>query len=555
MIDPARVRRPLLCLAFFLLSLSLGFAFTRTGVSTWDSLQHLIRGDWLIGKYGLPTHGHEGRINDTLMWYGPLWELWIGFSSATILSFVQDPTWVRHAMTFSLFPVTLALIVTLLRRVGYSKSTSFLCASLVFCLIRLGGHSLLNVTDAPLATFYTISGFAIWLGARRILVVEAAGDSRPQVGRLLVTTFWVLAPYLVRPPVLLPLVIWLGVVAWIPLPNGVSRPWKSGLARSGAVLLGAMALCFLLWPSLWVRGYSGWGHSFRQFASFPWIGPVRAWGVTHLSTSLPRSYAFLWFPVVMTPLAFLCAGLGLIGHALPSACATPTGNLPLVLPGGYPISLSFRACLGLFAALGWLAVLAMHPVLYDEDRHLLFLFPPLMIWAGLGWEAFAPRFRWMATLLCVVSGLVSYAGWGVYSYVYKSRLAGDRSPDAYMGDYWGVCVPRLLLKLPQHAPSGSELVVPGPTESAEIQLARMGKSQDYTLLAQPSGTREFFAIQFNRMGALTSIREDVARGKAIQLERESMPPGDDACLMVKYPLTSIRRTLPTGTEAVAGPLK
>jgi len=83
----------------------------------------------------------------------------------------------------------------------------------------------------------------------------------------------------------------------------------------------------------------------------------------------------------------------------------------------------------------------------------------------------------------------------------------------------------------------------------------MGKSQDYTLLAQPSGTREFYAIQFNRMGALSSVREDVAQGKAIQLESERMPPGDDACWLVKYPLTSLRRTLPTGTERDAGFLK
>jgi hypothetical protein len=71
------------------------------------------RGEWLLRHYrfGAPL----GDIGIT-KWYGPLWELFLGFFSHVILGFLRDPMWVRYTFNFALFPVTLFLIFDSLSR-------------------------------------------------------------------------------------------------------------------------------------------------------------------------------------------------------------------------------------------------------------------------------------------------------------------------------------------------------------------------------------------------------------------------------------------------------
>src|SRR5262249_50419946 len=154
---------------------------------------------------------------------------------------------------------------------------------------------------------------------------------------------------------------------------------------------------------------------------FAWDGTVRAFGQSWPANGLPRWYALVWFPVALAPPAAMVAVVGLIRcfRRLPPA----SHPFPLQMRRG-PVDLSLRRWLAAHAALFWLGVLVLRPTLYDEDRHLLFLLPPVLVLAALALDACGARVKNAVALLVAVTSLASYAEWGRYAYVYKSPLIG-----------------------------------------------------------------------------------------------------------------------------------
>ena len=125
-------------------------------------------------------------------------------------------------------------------------------------------------------------------------------------------------------------------------------------------------------------------------------------------------------------------------------------------------------------------MILLHPTIYDEERHLLFLYPPVLVIAALGLDDLGERLKYGLAVLAVASACSSYAHWGRYAYVYKSSLIGDRHAERFMGDYWGACIPLAVGALADRVPVGAPVVVPGPLDPALIQYARLraGRRRD-----------------------------------------------------------------------------
>ena len=83
---------------------------------------------WLIGKWT----GHDVAVPfETVKWYGPLWEYALALSTGA-LRFLRDSIWVRHAVTFTLLPATLAGACGLLRTCGEARGTALLAVALLW---------------------------------------------------------------------------------------------------------------------------------------------------------------------------------------------------------------------------------------------------------------------------------------------------------------------------------------------------------------------------------------------------------------------------------------
>lgn len=512
---------------------------TYDGVATWDALPHLDRSRWLLQQYGLPASRSVNELSPALKWYGPLWSLVLGVASEVVLAFLHDSMWVQHAINFALLPVGLLALHRLLVRAGVARSTAWLATAQVLGIIRLGGHALVNVNDFPFAMAYLLVALYLWIKLRELHPVAVAAGRYP-LPSLAVAGVASIVPYLIRPPVPLHtvvLIVFVGLVSAVGLGRGpAAGRTASAVAVPLAAALGAMWAC---WPSLWEAGFAGWAlwkESFGSFTSFHWVGPVRFFGHTELSNQLPRWYAFVWVPVILHPVTLLVTAAGLVNHVRARRWL-PRQSLVVETRFGR-VDVTFGRWLLFFTAAAWLGVVLIHPTLYDEERHLLFLFPPVVVLAALGLDELPARVKHLLAAATVAGALVSYAGWGRYAYVYKSPLVGDRAASRFMGDYWGVCVPLAIRSLPEIVPRDAEVSIFDPFDAAAIQykrlreglLSRIEGFGPYRLVGRTANPGAY-VLTYNRLGATERAFAAARAGKTRILWTTSMPPGEPACVI------------------------
>ncbi len=537
----SKTRARLALVLFVAASVVLGFVLTYRGVATWDALPHLDRSRWLIHKLGLPSSRTSDGLTELMKWYGPLWVLFLGLMSELVFRFFRDPLWVQQAFNFALYPVGLLGVHRLLVRAGVSKSTSLLAVALIFGLIRLGGHALLNVNDFPFAMASLLVTLYLWNKLRELHLSFVASGVIPRATLVLLGVASIV-PFLIRPPVIVQvatLIVFLGGYGWL-----VAKPLRlpERIALVVVPLGSALIFTVAVWPSLWEpvkKGRMRWTDSFASFVHFSWFGVVRFFGRTAISNRLPRLYPFVWWPVILSPVAFVLFVLGLFAYLRRPRM---TAHSFVLETKWGPWDLSLRLWLAVHAALLWAGVLLIHPTIYDEERHLLFLYPPVLVLAALGLDRLSDRLKYTLAALVIVTSLASYAQWGRYSYVYKSPLIGDRSSSRFTGDYWGVCVPLAVRALPEFVPPESEVVVPAPYDAAAIQYQRLRQGRFSAppgfgpyRLERAARSEHHYAILYNRMGFNDEAIEEARNGRGKILWRAIMPPGDPACVLVEVP--------------------
>ncbi len=170
----------------------------------------------------------------------------------------------------------------------------------------------------------------------------------------------------------------------------------------------------------------------------------------------------------------------------------------------------------------------------------MFLYPPLIVLAALGLDDLGQRLKIALTVVVVATSISSYAHWGRYSYVYKSSLIGPRGAHRFMGDYWGACIPLAVDALAGRVPAGAKVVVPGPLDPRSSSIsggARGGtRGRDSVLTkscASPAGWPAYVILN-NRNGRNDPGLRAVEDGRARELWRSVMPPGDPACVLIEY---------------------
>ena len=510
--------------------LLLGLAFTRVGLSTWDTTAHRQYMEWLIGKWT----GQEVPVPfETIKWYGPLWEYVLAVATGA-LGFLRDPLWVRHSVTFTLLPATLASAFLLLRRSGETRGTALLAVALLAGNVRFVGHSLLNVKDFPLACGYLLATLLLW---RLLAAGEAAGlGERP--GRLVAATLVSVAPFLLRAPLVQHWLLLVGLGLWVALfeskrLSGWVR-WRGALLP---VLAGPLAV-WALWPTLWETGVRGFAQSFGLFSKFNWYGRVRLFGQSYLASELPWWYGPAWIPVSWEPIGLVVLAAGLAGFVLVVARGLRGGRArsPLLLLESLP------AWVALFALAPWAAVLVQRPVLYDEDRHLLFAMPLLAVAAALGLRGLGERVKAGLAGLVLASSALAAVTWGKYAYVYKNPLLPRTANADFMGDYWGAASGAMAQALHDHVPEGAWVVLIAPVDTLLEELGRRETSllvrapvrKSFRLEDRGPASGPFYVITMNRNLADRRILEDVAAGRAREVWRETMPPGNAVASVLAY---------------------
>ena len=514
-----------------------GFAVTFRGTSTWDSGFQLAFSRYLLRRTlppPLTLPSWPARPPFSMEYYGPAWELFLGLVADGSLRGLRDPEWVRHALNFALYPAGLGAVGILLVRAGVSRTTALVALALLFADIRLGGSAPINTKDFPFAIAFLVASLATWNVARAMV---AATDVKTAAKKAAWLGVLAIAPTMVRPAVPMHTLACLALVFAACVRRRDARAW---VALPAAYLLAAWAVAYSVWPTARDEGVAAFVHAFKLASRYPWSGTVRVFGHVYLSTEVPRWYPFAWLPVILHPLAL---ALLVVGLPLLVARRTRTPAFAIAGAAGGEPRLSLAAWLGGLTALAWVAVLTARPVLYDEDRHISFLYPPLLVLAALGLGAFKERVRVAMAAALVASAAVTYIAWGYEAYVYVSPVVPDRSSDNFDGDYWALCVQEGIRVASERVPADGVVVLPdGPVEAASLQMNRLLEGRfsaaknatRHVLLRDVPPSGPYYALQYNRGGRVERLMNDVRANKARLLWETAMPTGEAACALAAY---------------------
>jgi hypothetical protein len=207
------------------------------------------------------------------------------------------------------------------------------------------------------------------------------------------------------------------------------------LAKTAAIFAGRVGLAFLLpmpvWPYLWKRPIIGVFEAAEGVAHYEWTGTVLFQGNDVPAGALPWTYAPVWLLWTTPPVVLVGALLSLAELARASRPRAAIAGLwfAVIFPVAY--------------------VIARHATLYDGLRHLLFVVPPLVALAAIGWEsalrASPARIR-MAVALVLAVGLAEPLVFQLRNHpnqgVYFQPMVGGPAAVAtrFELDYWGNCL-------------------------------------------------------------------------------------------------------------------
>jgi len=269
---------------------------------------------------------------------------------------------------------------------------------------------------------------------------------------------------------------------------------------------------YATWPYLWPDPIQNVINSFLVVPGFG-AHDVLFRGVLYPSSNLPWTYFPTLAILTLTEPALILLCLGVV--LLLWRCLRGNTN---------------RLAAGVLAL--WFGVpvywLIAHQVpIYNNIRHFLFVLPPLLVFAGVGFEALFQRARGLR-LRVLLSVLVIAPGvWGIiwlhpYEYSYFNSLAGGVSGayGEYDLDYWCTSLKEATELVDQVAGPGDSFQVMGP-----LVIAAPYARADLTLLDRRAQIvdADIVAVCTNRFGRRWDssgyrLVEQVRRGAAVFAE-------------------------------------
>lgn len=522
------IRIPLLLSFVFVVSACIGAYFNLRGIIGWDDeiQYHLSRA--ILGEFGLNT---MSLPNDHNRYYAPLWEFFLGLNTEFIFSFLRDPILVRHALTFALFPSTIVLTFLLLRYAAVPSETAALVSACIFGIIRYGGHSLMNVKDAPVASFYLLVSLSIWI------LLQKCHEKGFHPIRLIVLGIVAGIPFLLRVPLVLHgLLLMAFLVCYVCfVRNKQTKTWVQNVLVIGIPLLCYIGIIVALYPPYWTTNWHEWLKPFTVFGDLAPVTAVRLLGKEFGTRGgIPAWFSLVWIPIITHPLVFVSATFGFVVALYTRKSVGASFVLHI---RRWKINVSLTRWLFITFLLSFAAIFVQAPYLYDEERQLLFLYPLVIVFGALGLHILSRRAQLVLTITIVVLSAMTYLQWGVFSYIYKSPFF-NQNPRQFTGDYWGICISEAVNRLPEHMQSTIPFVT-DVNAVANMQLVRLRSSllvqdermKDYRLVGGDP-PEAFVRIHTNRFANPYDRLQGQRNPKL--LSEITMPPNAPVCLTILY---------------------
>jgi hypothetical protein len=213
---------------------------------------------------------------------------------------------------------------------------------------------------------------------------------------------------------------------------------RAGLQLLSFTLVATVVL-YACWPALWHYPLHNLYDSLRSFTKYDgWDNDLMFDGIMHRATKLPWHYVPAWI-AISTPILWLALGLVGLFMALRRFIRGPLTVLDTAR-GRILVLCGIIFLVPVFAAI------VLHSVLYDDWRHLYFVYPAFVMLALYGIELLARKelIRKAIIAICAVQAITTI--WVMISIhpfqqVYFNRLVSHKPEylrQHYDFEYWGV---------------------------------------------------------------------------------------------------------------------
>ncbi len=391
------------------------------GITTDEYAQHKY-GEHVLNFYLTGSLDDNALRYSNLYYYGGLFDgLCAGLHRVLPMVDVWD---LRHAMN-AFFGWIAMVFAALLASRAYGRRAGVLTFLFLLISPRFFGHSMNNPKDIPFATFYIASLYYMFVFA----------DEFPKPARktLLKLVACIALAINVRVGGVL-LICYLGLLSlhllfrhriWQERRDLFSLGWKLSGVALGAFLFGT-----LFWPWAMQNPFIRVPEALQAASHFPWSGHMLFRGELVDASQLPWSYVPVFFGVT----APLIVVLGF-----------------LLSPVLLRLELRTKTCWIFFAVVFPVVYVVMaESVLYNGTRHLLFIYPPLVVlaagaWAqltrGNGTQRLAAGSLALLLLLLCIEPMRFYFRNHPNEVVYFNPLVGGVAGayGSYEIDYWGNC--------------------------------------------------------------------------------------------------------------------
>lgn len=325
----------------------------------------------------------------------------------------------RRTVLVLFFLVGALFLFLSVKRLTRNYWLALLAVAILFFTPRIMLHAAVNTKDIPILS---VAAFFLWASIRFWNTHSVWNALLSGLGAAVMISLRIPAVYVV----LLWLFLWL--FAW--------KKGEANLKKRGITVLAfAVSVCFftyICWPILWGNPLLNFKNAWVFMSRYPWENEVLFRGQYISALSLPRSYIPVWMGITIPPVWSLLVCVGVLLAVFLLIKRKKESVIFLFLMG--------------FVAVPILAVIVLKSVVYDEWRHVFFIYPAFILIAVYGIHqglAYAkhPKLVIVPVLLLVGAQLGEVFYWSAqhprYTYLYFNPLIRANTCGKFEQDYWG----------------------------------------------------------------------------------------------------------------------
>ncbi len=410
-------------IGLFIIALVVTFVTYKDYGMTWDELDQRQTG-LLSFKYA--TSGDPELYSYAYRWYGAGFELPLYcFEKWFHLTDYRDIFFMRHLVTHLLFLVSALAVYVLSLKLSKNVIVASVCFIMMLFAPRIYAHSFFNTKDIPFLALFIIT-----LAFSKI----AFDKNKPAWYAVLGILAGYTTSIRVMGIMLVGLLLGLLLIDWLKESDKEAK-------KKSLISLGLYVICFAVtligaWPFLWRAPVANFLESYSVMSHYKWDGSVLIRGIYEHTTELPWDYFPTWF-VITTPI--LWTALGVTGFALIIRDFVKRAKVYFT---NSPERHNMLTLLCFFIPI--FAVVKLNAVIYDDWRHLYFVYPPFVILAGYTIsQIINGKFKWVVVSVCALQlGIVAFFMVKNHPFqeVYFNELTSHEDQylrENYELDYWG----------------------------------------------------------------------------------------------------------------------